>query len=66
LSSIFSTLKFLATVSVFDSILNRNFLLNSFERLIPENLFKAALLEKSYALDGDLLKKLNNLNIDEI
>jgi len=66
LSSVLSTLKFLAAISIFDSILNRNLLLNSFEKFVSGNVFRAVLLEKSYPLNDGLLSRLNNLDINEI
>ena len=66
LSGILATLKILTTFSTFDAILNRNFLLSTFTRSISENIFRAALFEKGYPLDDNLLIKLNNLDINEI
>ncbi len=66
LSGILSTLKILATFSVFGSILNRNFLLNSFTNSTSEDILRIALFGKGCLFDDTLLIKLNNLDINEI
>jgi hypothetical protein len=66
LSGISSMLKILVALSIFDSILNRNFLLNSFTESISEDIFRLALFGKSHTFDDSLLIKLNSLDINEI